>query len=244
MSGHSKWSTIKHKKSALDAKRGKLFTKLIKAITVAAKRGGGDLETNPALRTAINNARVANMPNDNIVKAIKRGTGELDGVNYEEVFYEGYGPGGVAIYVHTLTDNKNRSAAEIRSIFSKNGGNLAGAGSVSWLFEAKGLIMVKSGDADEDAVMEAAIEAGAEDFTNNGEYYEILTEPQNFEAVREALQVKNIPISSADLTRIPKNEVKLGSEEAKRVMKLVDLLEDNDDVQNVYTNLDLPDDCL
>ncbi len=244
MSGHSKWSTIKHKKGALDAKRGKLFTKLIKAITVAAKQGGGDMDANPTLRTAVATAKSNNMPSDNIDRAIKKGTGELEGVTYDEVYYEGYGPSGVAFYVHSLTDNKNRTAAEIRSVFTKNNGNMAGAGSVAWVFEAKGLITVDVDKAEEDNLMDLAIEAGAEDFSKSGDVFEIITEPQAFEDVKQALADKNIPTTISDLTRIPKNEVKVSVDDAHKVMKLIDALEDNDDVQSVYNNAEIPDDFM
>jgi YebC/PmpR family DNA-binding regulatory protein len=244
MSGHSKWSTIKHKKGAADAKRGKIFTKLGKAITVAARAGGGDSEINTTLRTAVLAARAANMPNDNIDRAIKRGTGELEGVSYEEVFYEGYGPSGVAIYVQCLTDNKNRTAAEMRSIFSKHNGNMAGMGSVAWLFEPKGLIVVDVDKANEETLMDLAIEAGAEDFSKSGDVYEIVTAPQDFEVVRLAIEKKSIPMKSADLTRIPKNQVAISSDDVSKILKLIDKIEDNDDVQNVYANFEIPDDMM
>lgn len=244
MSGHSKWSTIKHKKGAADAKRGKLFTKLGKAVTVAAREGGGDLVTNTTLRTAVQAARAANMPNDNIERAIKRGTGELEGVTYEEVFYEGYGPSGVAVYVQSLTDNKNRTAADVRSIFSKHHGNMAGLGSVAWVFESKGLIVVGTDAISEEELMDSAIEAGAEDLSRSGDVYEIITPPQDFDAVRQAIEKKGIEIVSSDLTRIAKNQVPVSTDEARKIVKLIERLEDNDDVQNVYVNIEIPDDLL
>jgi len=244
MSGHSKWSTIRHKKGAADAKRGKLFTKLGKAITIAAREGGGDITTNTTLRTAVQVARAANMPNDNIERALKRGTGELEGVTYEEVFYEGYGPNGVAIYVQSLTDNKNRTAAEVRNIFSKHNGNMAGAGSVAWVFESKGLIVVEAAKVQEEELMDIAIDAGAEDFSRSGDVFEIITAPQEFDVVRQAVEKKGIEITSADLTRIPKNQVPVSSDDVRKIIKLIDRLEDNDDVQNVYANIEIPDDML
>jgi len=244
MSGHSKWASIKHKKGAADAKRGKLFTKYIKAITVAARQGGGDPDKNPPLRLAIATAKSGNMPNDNIDRAIKKGTGDLEGVTYEDIYYEGYGPKGVAIYVHCLTDNKNRIAAEVRNIFAKNNGNMAGAGSVAWLFEQKGLIIVDAAAEKEDVLMEIVIDAGAEDFSTSGDSYEVVTTVQDYEQVKQALLDKNIQPSSAELTCIPKNQVPVDADEAKKVMKLIEALEDNDDVQNVYANFEIPDELM
>ncbi|MBU1862974.1 MAG: YebC/PmpR family DNA-binding transcriptional regulator [Candidatus Omnitrophica bacterium] len=244
MSGHSRWSSIKHKKGAADAKRGKLFTKLIKAITVAARQSGGDPNANPALRTAITSAKNANMPNDNIDRAIKKGTGELEGITYEEVFYEGYGPKGVAIYVQCLTDNKNRTTAEVRNLFSKNNGNMAGVGCVAWLFESKGLIVVTADEIKEDRLMEIAIDAGAEDFSKDKDVFEIITAPQDFENIRKTIADNAIPIQSSDLTYIPKNEIPLTVDEAKRVLKLVEILEDHEDIQNVYANFEIPDEVM
>jgi len=244
MSGHSKWASIKHKKGAADAKRGKLFTKYIKAITVAARQGGGDPDKNPTLRLAIATAKSGNMPNDNIDRAIKKGTGDLEGVTYEDIYYEGYGPKGVAIYVHCLTDNKNRIAAEVRNIFAKNNGNMAGAGSVAWLFEQKGLIIVDAAAEKEDVLMEIVIDAGAEDFSTSGDSYEVVTTVQDYEQVKQALLDKNIQPSSAELTCIPKNQVPVDADEAKKVMKLIEALEDNDDVQNVYANFEIPDELM
>ena len=244
MSGHSKWHSIKHKKMAQDAKRGKLFTRLIREITIAAKLGGGNPENNPRLRKAIEQAKQANMPQDNIKKAIMRGTGEIPGVVFEEITYEGYGPGGVAIYVEVLTDNKNRSAAEIRSIFSRHNGNLAGAGSVSWIFERKGLITVKKEGVDEDTVLGIILDAGAEDMKTESDRYEITTTPENFEKVKKALEENNIPIENASITFIPKNTVRLEGKEAEQLLKLLDELEECDDVQGVYANFDIPDEIL
>lgn len=244
MSGHNKWSTIKHKKGAADAKRGKIFTKLIREITAAAKIGGGDPNTNPRLRTAITSAKGENMPADNIDRAIKKGTGEIEGVSYEEALYEGYGPGGVAIIVQCLSDNKNRSAAEIRSLFTKGGGNMAGAGSVAWIFEKKGLIVVDKAKTTEDKLMEAALSAGAEDMNSDGEKFEVTTTPHDFEAVKTAVDKAGIAVESASLTMIPKNTTAVTSETARAVLNLIDSLEDHDDVQHVYANFDIPDEVM
>ena len=242
MSGHSKWSSIKHKKAATDSKRGKMFTKIIKELTVAARSGGGDPESNPRLRLAIQRAKDANMPKDNITKAIKKGTGELPGVNYEEITYEGYGPKGVAILIDALTDNKNRTSADVRSTFTKYGGSMAGLGAVSWMFKKKGFILVSKDKAKEDALMDIIIEAGAEDMITGDDSYEITTSITEFEKVKNALAEKNIETESAELTKIPSSSVVLQVDDAKGVLKLVDVLEDNDDVQNVYANFDIPDD--
>jgi YebC/PmpR family DNA-binding regulatory protein len=244
MSGHNKWASIKHKKAATDAKRGKLFSKLSKELTVSAKTGGGDPDANPRLRVAINKAKAVNMPADNIDRAIKKGTGELPGVSYEEISYEGYGPKGIAIIVDALTDNKNRTSAEIRNIFSKKGGNMAGTGSVNWMFAKKGFIMVRTDKADEDALMLVAVDAGAEDIKIEEGMYEITTLVPNFEQVKEAIEKAGIEIESAELTMIPSSTVKLEGADAKQVLGLVELLEDHDDVQNVYANFDIPDDLL
>ncbi len=244
MSGHSKWASIKHKKAAIDAKRGKVFTKLIREITVVAKQGGGDPETNPKLRTAIQTAKAANMPADNIERAIKKGTGELEGVTYEEVNYEGYGPQGVAILVHCLTDNKNRTASEIRSIFSKTNGNMAGAGSVAWLFEKKGFLVVPKLKTTEDQLMEIALAAGAEDLSQIGDKFEITTGPHDFWAVKEALDKANIPTETAEITMIPKNQVSVTPEIVRSVLHLIEALEEHEDVQNVYANCDIPDEVM
>lgn len=244
MSGHNKWASIKHHKAAQDNKRGRLFTKIIKEITTAARLGGGSPETNPRLRVAVQSARDGNMPVENVERAIKKGTGELPGVTYEEVSYEGYGPAGVAVYVQCLTDNKNRSAAEVRSIFSKKNGNMAGAGSVAWIFEKKGLLIVKADAVEEDTLMELALSAGAEDFSKQGEVYEITCLVPDFEAVKQALAAKKIPTETAQITMLPKNLTKVDVESAKQILALVDDLEEHDDVQNVYTNADFPDEAM
>lgn len=243
MSGHSKWATIKHKKAATDAKRGQLFTKLIKEITVAA-RSGGNPEINPRLRVAIERAKEASMPADNIERAIKKGTGELEGVNYEDIVLEGYGPAGVAIYVEGLTDNKNRATSEVRTIFTKKGGNMAGAGSVSWMFEKKGFIVVSKKTIDEDKLMGIALDSGAEDFVVEEENYAIKTAPADFDKVKKAIEAKSVKIESADITLLPKSTVKVVGEDAKKILDLVNSLEEHDDVQNVYANFDIPDDLL
>ncbi len=240
MSGHNKWSTIKHKKGAADAKRGKIFTKLIKELTVAAKMGGSDPDANPRLRTAIDKAKSENMPKDNIERAIKKGSGELEGVNYEETTYEGYGPGGVAVLVEVMTDNRNRTVSDVRSIFSKCNGNMGEAGCVSWLFDKKGLI-VYSKDTDFDALFEAALEAGADDVADEEGQIEVVTEPSSFIEVRETLEKAGFKHESAEVTMIPQTMVKLEGKQAESMLKLMDRLEDNDDVQNVYANFDISD---
>jgi len=244
VSGHSKWSQIKHKKANSDAKRGKVFTKIVKEIATAAKLGGGDPDGNPRLRTAIDNAKEVNMPHDNIKKAIMKGTGELPGVSYEEYLYEGYGPAGVAVMVEVMTDNKNRTVPEIRHIMAKNGGSLGESGCVSWIFEKKGYILVSKAQASEDTVMSAALEAGAEDMKNDPEEenFEVITSPEDFAAVNEAIGKAGIPIESAEVTMLPKNYVVLDVKAAEQMLRLVDALEDNDDVQNVYANFDISDD--
>jgi len=245
MSGHSKWSTIKHKKGAADAKRGKIFTKLIKEITMAAKMGGsGDPDANPRLRTAVAAAKAENMPKDNIGRAIKKGTGELEGVNYEESVYEGYGPGGAAVMVESLTDNKNRAVAEIRHIFSKFGGNLGENGCVSWMFDKKGFISVEKKAIDEDSIMETAIDAGAEDVRDEETNYEIITEPNDFEAVKDALDKASIEYIEAEITMLPQTMTDLLGKDAEKMMKLMDFLEDCDDVQKVFTNADIPEELI
>jgi YebC/PmpR family DNA-binding regulatory protein len=242
MSGHSKWHTIRHKKGAQDAKRGKLFTKLIKEISVAARIGGGESETNPRLRTAIEKAKSENMPKENIERAVKKGTGELEGVAYTEVTYEGYGPGGVAIMVETLTDNKNRTASDIRSIFSKGGGNLGENGCVSYLFERKGIIAFPASSYSEDQIIEHAIEAGAEDVTTEGESIEVTTRPEDFEDVLAALNEAGFQHTFAEVSKVPDATISLDDEGTRKAMKLIENLDDNDDVQNVSTNLEIPDD--
>jgi len=244
MSGHSKWASIKHKKSATDSKRGKIFTKIIKMITVAARNGGGNINTNPALRLAIQKAKEANMPQDNIERAVKKGTGELPGMSYEAVSYEGYGPGGVAFFVEALTDNKNRTTSEVRNIFSKSGGNLAGSGSVNWIFEKKGFFIVNKSEASEDDLMSVILDAGAEDLSQEGDTYEIKSKPNDYEKIKKALEDGKIKIASSEVTMIPKSTVKVRDEQAKQVLRLVEQLEDNDDIQNVYANFDIPEDIL
>jgi YebC/PmpR family DNA-binding regulatory protein len=244
MSGHSKWASIKHKKAATDAKRGKAFTKIIKMLTVAARNGGGDANANPSLRLAIQKAKDANMPQDNIERAVKKGTGELPGVTYESVSYEGYGPGGVAFFVEGLTDNKNRLTAEVRNVFSKCGGNLAGSGSVNWLFEKKGFFVINKSAVSEDKLMSIILDAGAEDLSQEGDTYEVKSQPQDYEKVKKALDDNNIKVESSELTMIPKSAIKVAGDQAKQILKLVESLEDIDDVQNVYSNFDIPDDIL
>lgn len=243
MSGHSKWATIKHKKAATDAKRGSLFTKLIKEITVAA-RGGGKPDTNPRLRVAIERAKEASMPSDNIERAILKGTGELEGVNYEDITLEGYGPGGVAIYVEGVSDNKNRTTSEVRTIFTKKGGNMAGAGSVAWMFEKKGYIVVAKSTIDEDKLMGIVLDAGAEDLVVEDENYAVKTAPQDFFKVKKALDDNKIKTEDAELTLLPKSTVKVVGEEARKVIDLVEAIEEHDDVTHVYANFDVPDDLL
>lgn len=243
MSGHSKWHTIKHKKGALDAKRGKLFTKLIKEITIAARSGGsGDVNTNARLRKAVSDAKAGNMPADTIDRAIKRGTGELEGVTYDEITYEGYGPGGVAVMVEVTTDNRNRTVAEIRHLFSKNGGNMGETGSVGWMFNRKGQIIVDSGVKGEDEMMELALEAGADDFQAEGDSYQVLTTPEDFHTVLDKLKAAGIEPISAEVAMIPQNTISLEGGAANQMMKLYDALDDHDDVQNVYTNFE-PDEA-
>ena len=245
MSGHSKWHSIRHKKARVDAQRGKIFTRLIKELTVAARMGGGDPEANSRLRTAVAAAKAANMPADNIDRAIKKGTGELPGVSYEEMTYEGYGPSGVAIMIDVMTDNKNRTVAEIRHVISRNGGNLGANGCVAWMFHKKGVITVESEEIDEDELLEIALEAGAEDMKNDDGAFVITTDPATFEDVRSALEAKEIPMASAELSMIPENTVKVEEEkDAAKVLRLMDALENHEDVQNVYANFDIPEDIL
>ena len=243
MAGHSKWANIKHRKAAVDAKRGKIYTKLAREITVAARKGGGDPEFNPRLRTAIEKARKFNMPKENIERAIKRGTGEIEGASYEEVTYEGYGPGGVAVIVKCLTDNRNRAASEVRHAFSKHGGNLGTSGCVSWMFERKGVITVP-GSVDEDELMMAAIDAGAEDIKKEDGSFTVYTEPSELETVKEALKKSGIDIEDAKVDMIPQNTVRVEGETAVKVLKLLDALEDLDDVQEVYSNFDMPEEVM
>ena len=239
MSGHSKWHTIKHKKGALDAKRGKLFTKLIKEITVAARAGGGDPDANARLRKAIADAKGANMPNDTISRAVRRGTGEEEGVNYEEIVYEGYGPAGVAVMVDTLTDNRNRTVGEVRHIFSKNGGNLGESGSVRFMFEKKGYIVVEKGAKAEDELLELALEAGADDLRDDEDSFEIITSPEAFDAVLDAVKKAGIEPQVAEIEMVPNTYVKLTGQDARAMLKLMEALEDHDDVQKVSANFDI-----
>ncbi len=245
MSGHSKWASIKHKKAATDAKKGQLYTKIIKEITIAARNGGGSPDTNAALRTAIAKAKEANMPSDNVKNAIKRGTGELPGVTYETVTYEGYGPAGVAVMVEALTDNKNRTTAELRNIFSKKGGNLAGTGSVSWMFSKKGYILVDKSQSKEEELMGLILEAGAEDMKASDSNYEITTAVQDLESVKKALNQKGITPQAAELTMIPASTIKINAPDtAKQILGLIEAIEDHEDVQQVYSNFDIPDEIL
>ncbi len=240
MSGHSKWHSIRHKKAVVDAKRGKQFAKLIKEITVAARLGGGDTDANPRLRTAIASAKAMNMPADNIKRSIQRGTGELEGVQYEEVVYEGYGPGGVAVFVEALTDNKNRTVAELRHVFTKHGGNLSEPGSVAWMFSKKGIFMVEEEAVGEDRLMEVALEAGADDISLDEGAYEVTCPWELFASLREALGDADIPTTLAEVIQVPQSTIKLEGSEAQQVLRLMEGLEDHDDVQNVSANFDIP----
>ncbi|MFA6508502.1 MAG: YebC/PmpR family DNA-binding transcriptional regulator [Treponemataceae bacterium] len=242
MSGHSKWATIKHKKGAADAKRGQMFTKLIKEISIAARMGGGDADANPRLRTAVLKARGANMPKDNVDRAIKKGTGELEGVSYEELVYEAYAPGGVALLIEVLTDNKNRAAADVRNILTRSGGSLATAGAVSRLFKRKGIITFDGEKYTEDQIMEAALEGGAEDVASMDGMIEVTSSPEDFEPVLNALNAKNLESVNAEISMIPDAEVALDKDAAGKAMRLIEKLEENDDVQNVYSNVGLPED--
>jgi YebC/PmpR family DNA-binding regulatory protein len=245
MSGHSKWSTIKRKKGAIDAKRGKVFTRLIKEITVAARQGGGDPEGNPRLRSAIGTAKAENMPKDNIARAIKKGTGEIAGEVYDEIMYEGYGPGGIAILVECLTDNRNRTVADVRHYFAKSNGNLGESGCVAYMFDKKGLILVDKSGIEEEALMDTALEAGAEDVVEEESEYQILTAPEDFEDVRSALEESGVTFLDASISMIPQNTVEVVDEKiARSLMKLMESLEDHDDVQNVYANFDMDDDLM
>jgi YebC/PmpR family DNA-binding regulatory protein len=244
MSGHSKWATIKRKKGALDAKRGKIFTKLIKELTIAAREGGGDPSANPRLRLAVDNAKAANMPQDNIERAIKKATGELEGVTYHELTYEGYGPAGVAILVEVATDNKNRIVAEVRHIFSKYGGSMGENGSVAWMFDRKGVISLPKQGKSEDDIMEIILDAGAEDLQTEEEFFEIQTPLESFEPVRKAIADKELSVENASLQWIAKNTVPVAGEDAEKVMKLIEAMEDNDDVQNVYSNADIDESSI
>jgi YebC/PmpR family DNA-binding regulatory protein len=244
MSGHSKWSSIKHKKAKTDAVRGKVFTKLIREITVAARVGGGDAEANPRLRLAIQSAKSQNMPNDNILRAIKKGTGDLEGVRFEEFTYEGYGPAGVALLIDVLTDNKNRTTAEVRHALTKHNGNLGESGCVAWNFETKGVVRVSKAKCDEETLLEAALEAGAEDVREEDGFFEVYSDPAMLAAVGDALKAGNIPYESAEIEKLPKTLVKIDGDEAKKVLRLLDMLEDLDDVQRVSANFDIPDEIF
>lgn len=246
MSGHSKWAQVKHKKAVVDVKRGKIFSKIAKEITVAARLGGGDPDGNPRLRTVMEKAREVNMPSDNIKRAVMKGTGELPGVAYEESIYEGYGPGGTAILLEVLTENKNRTVSEIRHIMTKNGGNLGEAGCVAWMFEKKGYLLVEKTKIEEDSLMSAALEAGAEDMKNDpGEdNYEIITAHEDVNKVKAALESAGITVSLAEITMLPKSYVALDEKTAEQIIRLVDALEDHEDIQNVYTNFDIPDEVM
>jgi YebC/PmpR family DNA-binding regulatory protein len=239
MSGHSKWHTIKHKKGAADAKRGKIFTRLIKELTVAARNGGGDADINPRLRTIILEAKANNMPRENIDRAIRRGTGEEPGVSYDEVTYEGYGPGGVALMIETLTDNKNRTVGEIRHLLSKHAGNLAAENSVAWLFSRKGQIVVEKGKVDEDKLLSVALDAGADDMSDDGSAFEIVCAPEQFEAVRDAVKGIGVSPAAAAIAMVPQNYIKLVGKEAQQMLKLMEAIEDHDDVQHVWANFDV-----
>ena len=242
MSGHSKWASIKHKKAATDAKRGAAFTKVTREITAAAREGGGNPETNIRLRAAMGRAKEINMPSTNIDNAIKKGTGELPGITYENVVFDAYGPGGVALLIEGLTDNKNRTTAEIRNILSKKNGSMAGAGSTAWMFTTKGFLSVEKARISEEELMEVALEAGAEDIKSEGDNYEIVCEPSSFEAVKAAVQAKNIPTVTAEVTKIPNSYVKVAGNEAKQMLSLMESLEDHEDIQAVHANFDIPDD--
>jgi YebC/PmpR family DNA-binding regulatory protein len=244
MAGHNKWSQIKRKKAVTDQRRAAAWTKIIRELTVAAKEGGGDPTANPRLRLAIDNARAANMPNDNIERAIKKGTGDLEGVEYHEITYEAYGPGGVAILIDTLTDNLNRTVADVRHILSKNGGNLGTSGSVAWMFDRKGQISVDAARYDEGAVMEAALEAGAEDMEADGESYTVTTDATDFHTVQDGLRTAGIEWQDAELAMVPKTTIRVEGKDAERLVKLLDALEDSDDVQKVYANADIDEDAL
>jgi YebC/PmpR family DNA-binding regulatory protein len=244
MSGHSKWSTIKHKKGAADKKRGKIFTKLIKEITVAARMGGGDQESNPRLRQAVAAAKAQNMPKENFERAIKKGTGELEGVSYEEITYEGYGPGGVAVLVECLTDNRNRTIADVRYMFSKAGGNVGTDGCVGWMFDKKGLIAVAKDAVDEDTLMEVALDAGAEDIRDEGDVFEVITEPGDFETVQAAIDRAGIAYQMAEVTMLPQTMTAVSGKEAEQMIRFMEALDDCDDVQQFYTNADIPDEMF
>jgi YebC/PmpR family DNA-binding regulatory protein len=244
MSGHSKWAGIKHKKAKVDAQRGRVFTKVIREITVAARVGGGDPAGNPRLRLAIDKAKAVNMPQDNIQRAIQKGTGELPGVSYEEYIYEGYGPGGVAVLLEVVTDNKNRTTPEIRKIFAKHGGNLGEAGCVAWLFEKRGLIQVEAAKTDEDRLFSVALEAGAEDVRRSENLFEVITSPKDLERVKQFLEQAKIDIATGEVTMLPQNTVKLEGKQAQQMLHMMEDMEEHDDVQNVYANFDIPEEIM
>ena len=239
MSGHSKWHTIKHKKGAADAKRGKIFTRIIKELSVAARHGGGDVNMNPRLRTIVNDAKANNMPRENIERAIRRGTGEEPGVIYEEITYEGYGPGGVAIMIESLTDNKNRTVGEIRFMLGKHNGNLGAENSVAWMFHRKGQVLIEKGKVDEEKLLTAALEAGADDVNDDGSVWEIVSPPEAFETVRDAIKALGVEIGSAEVAMLPKNTVKVEGKEAQQMLRLMEAIEDHEDVQHVWANFDI-----
>lgn len=244
MSGHSKWAGIKHKKAKVDAQRGRMFSKVIREITVAARVGGGDPAGNPRLRLAMDKAKSVNMPQDNIQRAIQKGTGELPGLSYEEYVYEGYGPGGVAVLLEVLTDNKNRTAPELRKLFAKHGGNLGESGCVAWMFEKKGLIQVEAASTDEDRLFSVALEAGAEDVRRSDSLFEVVTAPKDLERVKESLTKEKIEIATGEVTMLPQSTVKLEGKQAQQVLQLMEDLEEHDDVQNVYANFDIPEEIM
>jgi len=244
MSGHSKWATTKHKKAAIDAKRGKVFTKIAKEITVAAKLGGGDSNGNPRLRTAVAKAKGVSMPADNIKRAIQKGTGELPGVSYEEIIFEGYGPGGVAVMLESMTDNRNRTVSEIRHIFGKSGGHMGEAGCVSWMFQKKGYIVISRAKADEEKLMTLALDAGAEDLQAEDDNFVVTTPPNDLEKIKKAIEDEGIGMDVTEITMVPQTYVKLDGKEAQQMLRLMDTLEDNDDVQNVYANFDIPEEIM
>jgi len=244
MSGHSKWHSIKHKKAATDSKRGRIFTRLIKEMTVAARSGGGDLDANPRLRLVVNTAKAANMPAENIKRAIMRGTGELPGVSYEDVNYEGYGPGGVAIFMRTLTDNRNRTVAEVRHILSKNGGNLGEAGCVAWMFDRKGYFVVEKSASSEEKLLDLILNHGGDDMREDGDNYEIFSAPESFETLKAALEGAGIPMGASEVSMVPQNYIKLEGKEAQTMLKLMEALEDQEDIQNVWANFDIDEAAL
>ncbi len=244
MSGHSKWASIRHKKGAVDAKRGKIFSRLIKEITVAARLGGGDPEGNPRLRVAIQAAKAQNMPKDNIARAIKKGTGELAGTSYEEYNYEAYGPGGVALMMNCLTDNRNRTIADIKHIFERHGGNLGEPGCVSWIFEKKGLVVFEKNSVDEEKLLDLALEAGAEDIKESETQFEVSTDPADFESIKKVFDDEGLGYSLAEISMIPQNTVKVEGRDAERVLSLLEALEENDDISHVYANFDIPDEVM